>query len=84
MQVVGSDGMHTSLVARDASEPTGAALELMVPMGHQLPIVQDSLLVDMLSRRDVMRDMHPRDELHLPGSDLSLGTSERRPARSHG
>jgi len=38
----------------------------------------------MLSRSDVMRYMHLGDELHLRGFDLSLGTSEPRPAPSHG
>jgi Zn-dependent protease/predicted transcriptional regulator len=62
-----------------------AALELMVANGvNQLPVVQDGILVGMLSRSDVMRYMHLGDELHLRGSDLSLGTSEPRPAQSHG
>ncbi len=52
------------------------ALDLMVANGvNQLPVVQDGLLVGMLSRSDVMRYMHLGDELHLRRSDLSLGRS---------
>lgn len=62
-----------------------AALELMVANEvNQLPVVRDGLLVGMLSRSDVMRYMHLGDELHLRGSDLSLGTSDQRLTHPHG
>jgi Zn-dependent protease len=55
------------------------ALELMVASGvNQLPIVQDGVLVGMLSRSDVMRYLHLGDELHLRGAGLSPATEPRR------
>jgi CBS domain-containing protein len=45
-----------------------AALQLMAENGvHQVPIVQDGVLVGMVSRADIVRYMHLGPELQLRG-----------------
>ena len=52
------------------------AVSLMAEGGlHQLPVIQDSVVVGLLSRGDIMRFMQLRQELHLPLQGISSGAA---------
>jgi Zn-dependent protease len=75
--------MPLTTVAPDAD--LDLALELMVANSvNQLPVVQDGMLVGMLSRGDIMRYLHLGQELHLHGPAGAPGSRAPRPAPSHG
>jgi Zn-dependent protease len=75
--------MPLETVAPDAD--LDLALELMVANSvNQLPVVQDGVLVGMLSRGDIMRYLHLGQELHLQGPAPAPASLGPRPAPSHG
>ena len=75
---VGAVMTHAPLKTLTPDAELAAALQLMVDNGvHQLPVVQDGVLVGVVSRADVMRYMHAARGGRRPGSLPPDGVAAR-------